>query len=185
MSLRFQADNDLKFAIVKAVRRQEPSIDFASAQEAGLDGLGDPELLDRAAAEGRVLVSHDRRTMLNHFRNHLLRHSPEMIRVCSPELTRRPGRAGDDNALPTYGLRTKVQRMEWATLTEHKWGISGERRGHLAAGKSSPGLLVVAQGTAIGVAADAIVAMWALTKPGELTNQAYHLPSLINHSFPR
>ena len=125
MSLRFQADNDLKFAIVKAVRRQEPSIDFASAQEAGLDGLGDPELLDRAAAEGRVLVSHDRRTMLNHFRN------------------------------------------------------------HLAAGKSSPGLLVVAQGTAIGVAADAIVAMWALTNPGELTNQAYHLPSLINHSFPR
>jgi predicted nuclease of predicted toxin-antitoxin system len=69
LSLRFQADNDLKFAIVKAVRRQEPSIDFASAQEAGLDGLGDPELLDRAAAEGRVLVSHDRRTMLNHFRN--------------------------------------------------------------------------------------------------------------------
>ena len=44
-----------------------------------------------------------------------------MIRVCSPELTRRPGRAGDDNALPTYGLRTKVRRMEWATLTEHKW----------------------------------------------------------------
>ena len=42
-----------------------------------------------------------------------------------------------------------------------------------------------ATGTAIGVAADAIVAMWALTKPGELTNQAYHLPSLINHSFPR
>ena len=125
MSIRFQADNDLKFAIVKAVRRLEPSIDFASAQEARLDGLGDPELLDRAAVECRVLVSHDRRTMLNHFRN------------------------------------------------------------HLATGKSSPGLLVVAQGTAIGVAAEAIVTMWAVSKPGELTNQAYHLPSLINHSFPR
>ena len=51
----------------------------------------------------------------------MLRHSPTMTRACSPELTRRPGRAGDDNALPTYGLRTKVRRMERATLTEHKW----------------------------------------------------------------
>ena len=61
-----------------------------------------------------------------------LRHSPEMTRVCSPELTRRPGWAGDDNALPTYGLRTKVRRMGWATLTERKWIISGERRGRKA-----------------------------------------------------
>ena len=124
-AIRFQADSDLKFALVEAVRRQEPTIDFASAQEARLDGLSDPELLDRVAAEGRVLVSHDRRTMLNHFRN------------------------------------------------------------HLAAGKSSPGLLVVSQGAPIGVVAEAIVVLWAVTRPGELTNQAYHLPSLINHSFPR
>lgn len=71
MSIRFQADNDLKFGIVKAVRQREPTIDFVSAQEAGLDGVGDPELLDRAAGEGRVLVSHDRRTMIGHFRAHM------------------------------------------------------------------------------------------------------------------
>ena len=71
MSIRFQADNDLKFGIVKAVRRSEPAIDFASAQEAGLQGVSDPDLLDRAANEGRVLVSHDRRTMLDYFRAHL------------------------------------------------------------------------------------------------------------------
>jgi predicted nuclease of predicted toxin-antitoxin system len=68
LSIRFQADNDLKFGIVKALRRRAPSIDFMSAQEAGLDGVGDPEILDRAAAEGRVLVSHDKRTMIHHFR---------------------------------------------------------------------------------------------------------------------
>src|SRR5258708_36177335 len=62
LSIRFQADNDLKFAIVKAVRRREPAIDFASVQESGLDGLGDPDLLDRAASDGRVLVWHDLRT---------------------------------------------------------------------------------------------------------------------------
>ena len=51
-----------------------------------------------------------------------------MIRVYSSELTRRPGGAGDDNALPTYGLRTKVRRVGWATLTKRKWINSGERR---------------------------------------------------------
>ena len=71
MSVRFQADNDLKFGIVKAVRRREPAIDLVSAQEAGLHGVGDPELLDRASAEGRVLVTHDRHTMIHYFREHL------------------------------------------------------------------------------------------------------------------
>ena len=52
MSIRFQADNDLKFGIVKAVRRREPSMNFFSAQEAGLDGVGDPELLDRVRWRG-------------------------------------------------------------------------------------------------------------------------------------
>lgn len=46
-------------------------MDFVSAQGSGLDGISDPVLLDRAAAEGRVLVSHDRRTMIDHFRDHL------------------------------------------------------------------------------------------------------------------
>ena len=71
MSIRFQADNDLRFAIVKAVRRREPAVDFASAHESRLDGVDDPEILERAAIEGRVLVSHDMRTMLDHFRNRL------------------------------------------------------------------------------------------------------------------
>jgi len=70
LSVRFQADNDLKFGIVKAVRRREPAIDFVSAQEAGWTGSAILELLDRAATEGRVLVSHDRRTMIGHFRAH-------------------------------------------------------------------------------------------------------------------
>ena len=57
LSIRFQADNDLKFAIVKAVRRREPAIDFRSAGEAGLEGVSDPELLERAERDNRVLVS--------------------------------------------------------------------------------------------------------------------------------
>ena len=71
MSLRFQADADLKYAIVKAVRQREPSIDFASATESNLEGVSDSELLERAAQEGQILVSHDRRTMPTCFRARL------------------------------------------------------------------------------------------------------------------
>jgi len=39
LSIRFQADADLNFDIVKAVRQQEPAIDLASAVEAGLHGV--------------------------------------------------------------------------------------------------------------------------------------------------
>lgn len=117
MSIRFQADNDLKFAIVKAVRQQEPAIDFASAQQAGLDGLSDPEVLELAAAEGRVLISHDRRTLLKHFRN------------------------------------------------------------HLAAGKTSSGLLVVSQGAPVGVVAEAIVILWAAAKSKDLNKSG--VPSAL------
>jgi hypothetical protein len=71
LSPRFQADADLRNTIVKAVRQREPSIDFASAADSGLGGVSDPELLERAAREGRIVVSHDRRTMLAHFRARL------------------------------------------------------------------------------------------------------------------
>jgi hypothetical protein len=73
LSLRFQADADLKYSIVKAVRQRERGIDFASAVDSGLAGVSDPEILEQAEQEGRILVSHDRRTMLAHFRARLER----------------------------------------------------------------------------------------------------------------
>ena len=69
MSIRFQADADLNLDIVTAVRRREPAIDFATAADAKFEGVSDPEVLERAAKENRILVSHDRRTMLHHFRS--------------------------------------------------------------------------------------------------------------------
>ena len=41
MKIRFQADNDLKQAILKGVVRREPAIDFLSAQAARFDRLAD------------------------------------------------------------------------------------------------------------------------------------------------
>ena len=69
MNIQFQADNDLKRAILNGVKRRQPAIDFQTAEDAQLDGLSDEEVLRLAADEGRILVSHDHRTMPVHFAN--------------------------------------------------------------------------------------------------------------------
>jgi hypothetical protein len=68
VKVRFLADADLNKAIVIGVLRREPSLDFLTAQAAGLRGMGDPEVLALAAELQRVLVSHDVGTMPAHFR---------------------------------------------------------------------------------------------------------------------
>jgi len=67
VKIRFQADADLNEDIVAGVRRREPGIDFQTAEEAGLRGLVDERVLELAAADGRILVTHDRRTMPREF----------------------------------------------------------------------------------------------------------------------
>jgi hypothetical protein len=64
---RFQADNDLRAAIRIGVVRREPLINFQSARDASLDGVPDPEVLEKAAADRRILVSHDENSMPAHF----------------------------------------------------------------------------------------------------------------------
>jgi hypothetical protein len=66
--IRFQADADLRHSIVKAVRIREPAIEFASAADNNLGGVPDSEVLEIAANQGRILITHDRRTMVDHFR---------------------------------------------------------------------------------------------------------------------
>ena len=63
MRVRFQADADLNEDIVTGILRREPGVDFQTATTANLRLLSDLEVLTLAAREGRVLVSHDRRTM--------------------------------------------------------------------------------------------------------------------------
>lgn len=67
MKIRFQADADLNQIIVKATLRLEPTIDFQTATAANLEGVDDPQVLQLAAEQGRILVSHDRKTMPKHF----------------------------------------------------------------------------------------------------------------------
>ncbi len=67
MTVRFQADVNLNQIILLAAKRREPSLDFQTAVAASLAGLSDREVLAVSALEGRVLVTHDRKTMPKHF----------------------------------------------------------------------------------------------------------------------
>ena len=80
MKIHFLADADLKLQIVLAVRQWEPSVNFQPANEAGLTGLTDPQVLAYAARESRILVTHDRSTMPAHFLSFIRRQqSPGLI----------------------------------------------------------------------------------------------------------
>lgn len=68
MKVRFLADADLNKAIISGVLRREPTLDFQTAQAAGLREMKDPAVLALAADQQRVLVSHEVGTMPAHFR---------------------------------------------------------------------------------------------------------------------
>lgn len=89
MRIRFQADADLRLPIVKGLRRREPSIDFATAHEAGLAGLDDRVVLALAASTGRVLVSHDVSTMPEQFFGFIQEQPSPGVILISQELSYR------------------------------------------------------------------------------------------------
>lgn len=82
MKVLYQADNDLRKAIVRGAVRRESQMNFRSAQAARLDRVPDPEVLAFAPVEGRILVSHDFQTMPRHFRQFTQgRRSPGVLLV--------------------------------------------------------------------------------------------------------
>lgn len=61
--LKLLADENFKEQIVNGLRRRLPGVDVTTVREAGLLGNEDPDVLEWAAREGRVLLTHDIRTM--------------------------------------------------------------------------------------------------------------------------
>lgn len=60
---RFLADNDLTDQIVPGLLRREPSVEMTRLREVGLATVADSAVLDYAAREGFIVVSHDVNTM--------------------------------------------------------------------------------------------------------------------------
>jgi hypothetical protein len=61
--LRLAADENFNYDIVRGVLRHDPEVDIVRVQDAGLSGANDPVVLEWAAREGRVLLTHDVATM--------------------------------------------------------------------------------------------------------------------------
>jgi len=86
MKARFQADADLNQIILLATIRREPTIDFQTAAVADLAGIEDSEVLAKAAKDGRVLVTHDRKTMPRHFADFVARETSSGLLVIPQHL---------------------------------------------------------------------------------------------------
>ena len=63
MMLKLLADENFDNTIVRGLLRQRPSIDIIRVQDVGLSGEDDPIILEWAAEEGRVLLTHDVATL--------------------------------------------------------------------------------------------------------------------------
>jgi hypothetical protein len=72
VKIRFQADADLSRVVIDGVQRQGPEINFRTAKDASLRGLTDFQVLEIAARDNRILVSHDFKTMPTAFGKFLL-----------------------------------------------------------------------------------------------------------------
>ena len=67
MTVRFLADEDVRAGIIRGTRLREPAIDILDVKTVGLRGARDPTLLELAAEQGRITISHDADTMTMHF----------------------------------------------------------------------------------------------------------------------
>lgn len=62
--VRFLADENLNNQIVRGVLRQNSNVDIVRVQDMGLSGADDPKVLEWAAQQGRVVLTHDVATMI-------------------------------------------------------------------------------------------------------------------------
>jgi hypothetical protein len=64
--LRLLIDQDLDHDILRGLIRRIPQVDVLTAFEVGMNKATDTELLTWAAQNGRIIVTHDRKTMPTH-----------------------------------------------------------------------------------------------------------------------
>lgn len=69
--LKFASDENLNNNIVRGLLRRRPDLDVVRIQDAGLTGADDPTILDWAALENRVLLTHDVATMTRYAYNRI------------------------------------------------------------------------------------------------------------------
>ena len=61
--LRLLADENFNGDIVRALLLRQRDLDIVRVQDVGLAGVGDPDILAWAAANDRIILTHDRATL--------------------------------------------------------------------------------------------------------------------------
>ena len=69
--LRLLIDQNFDHDILRGLERRIPNLDYVTTGEMGLSKTPDPELLEWAAAERRVILTHDQSTMPDHVADRL------------------------------------------------------------------------------------------------------------------
>lgn len=64
--LRLAADENFNGDIVRGLLRRNPKLDIVRVQDVALSGADDPSVLQWAADQGRVIVTHDISTLAKH-----------------------------------------------------------------------------------------------------------------------
>jgi len=57
--MKFLADENFDNTIIRGLLRRQPDIDIVRVQDVGLSGKDDPTVLEWAAQERRILLTHD------------------------------------------------------------------------------------------------------------------------------
>ena len=76
MVVRLAADENFRRPIVEGLLRRRPDLDVVFVQTAGPAGEHDPVVLDWAAREARVMLTHDRKTVPRYAYERIARGQP-------------------------------------------------------------------------------------------------------------
>jgi len=63
--LKLVSDENFDGDILRGLYRRRPDLDVVRVQDVGLSATSDPDILEWAAIEGRIVLTHDRDTMPN------------------------------------------------------------------------------------------------------------------------
>ena len=64
--MKFAADENFDNRILRGLLRRQPGLDVVRIQDTDLAGADDPSVLEWAALEGRILLTHDEKTVPNY-----------------------------------------------------------------------------------------------------------------------